>query len=68
MGTHAYTHEDQNNSHKYATWDHVIQREASYPVGSMGACKWPILTARVRPLQSKVSAGRLIETRGGSRL
>ena len=36
-------------------YDYVILREASFPVGSKGAYTWPILTARVTPLQNKVS-------------
>ena len=36
----------------YATWVHVIPREASFPVGLVAACRWPIVTATVVILQN----------------
>ena len=40
--------------HKYATWVHVILREASFlcPMGLVAACRWPILTAGTVILQN----------------
>ena len=39
-------------THKYATWVHVILREASFPVGLVAACRWPIIIATVIILQN----------------
>ena len=38
-------------------WVHVILREASFSVGLVAACRWPIVTATVIILQNYVSVG-----------
>ena len=48
---------DHHINHKYATLVHVILREASFPVGLVAACRWPIVTATVLILQNWVSVG-----------
>ena len=38
-------------------WDHVFLREASFLVGFVAACKWPMLSATPITLQNKMSVG-----------